>query len=177
MSVAVRRLYRDVSKVLRRADSRSNRGRVNREALTLMPSLIGGTGGRSWSNCWGTTLHALGGQERLRFVDCEDMDRWLSLNTRSVVKPAFGDVLVVRADGVARCSCMTERYEPKDCGGLDCELDDWDAAGTLSHTALYVGEGLYWHQIGAGGMFRLDTLEAVKLVYPGTYEHVRKLAS
>lgn len=145
--------------VLKRNSKRHNSGRLHPDAVDSIPDLLRDRFGEG--NCWGTTLFTLGYQALPEFIPGDQMNRWLSRNTRRVLRPAFGDVLVMRYSGSEEA------------------LDDGDDLsvsknGFIRHTAVYVGGGLYWHQIGYGGPYAIDTLAKVKAHYPGgVVYHVR----
>lgn len=171
-----RESLRKVVSVIKRANSRSNKGRLAASAIERIPVLIekqydAESGG--CSNCWGTTLYTLGTLPKLAFIGGTDMDSWLADNTTRVKRPAFGDILVIRYGQDGRdCYCTDNEGNELAacCGGEDC-----DQVGELMHTAVYVGAGLYWHQEGMGGPFLLGTLDDVLCSYDGDWEHVRRI--
>lgn len=88
-------------------------------------------------NCWGATLFVLGVKTRLYWEDELAMDRWLEENTKELYRPRKkGDILVVK-----------------------------DLFGILKHTAVYMGDGKYFHKRG-GGIAEVTNLEGVRKVYP-----------
>lgn len=71
-------------------------------------------------NCWGATLFVLEGDDSLRWVEDDEMTDWLYDNTDPIEEPTKdGDILVLW------------RY------------------GSLWHTAVYMGEGQYFHKKGS----------------------------
>ena len=145
--------------VVNKANDRRNKGRLAAQAVNLIPDLAGTYGDR-WSNCWGMTLFLLGGQSALRFVENEDLDPWLEIHCVRVKRPRFGDVLAIRYGPEQHCDCG--------CG---------DEEGALEHTAIYVGDGLYLHQAGAGGPILIETFKQVRDTYSGDrIEYMRKVA-
>lgn len=70
-----------------------------------------------WYNCWGFTQYALGATKELDWVEGEDMEYWLSENTKLVKTQKDGDILVFR--------------------------DVPDQSGELLHTAIYFKGKIY----------------------------------
>lgn len=104
------------------------------------------------SNCWGTTLYTIGAMKELKFIDEPMIDTWLINNTKRIArsnglkKRQFGDILVIR------------RYKEFGC---------------IDHTALYLGDNLYWHQCGWGGKFVIEEFEDVRSYNGPVFYHVR----
>jgi cell wall-associated NlpC family hydrolase len=72
-------------------------------------------------NCWGATQYALGQRKRWGWVGENVMWRWLNSKTEVVTgKVRLGDVLVISSA----------------------------LRGNLIHTAVYMGEGLWFHKQG-----------------------------
>lgn len=157
-----------VEDVVKRALSPSNRNRLKPSAVKAIPKLAETWG---YGNCWGTTLYMLGVIKEPRFIDSAEMDPWLDKNTKRVVKPAFGDVLVIRRE-TTDCSCIYDSA-PYNCGGRS---EYCDAPGALMHTAVYIGDGLYWHQRGHCGQFLIESLLDIVITYPGDHYHARRKA-
>lgn len=133
------------------AKAAANNPNLNLSVLRRITSLVGEYGE---GNCWGTTLWTMKALGPNTFVCPETMTLWLKRNTRKIAKPVFGDILVIW-------------FDKHTWGG---------EFGELCHTAIYLGDGLYWHQEGMYGEFRVGTLKQVLQVYPGNYEYVRAKA-
>ena len=74
------------------------------------------------TNCWGSTQFALNHTKVASWSERSDMENFLSLHSTPVNMHEIktGDILVMR-----------------------------DLFGTLLHTALYMGNGLFWHKPGS----------------------------
>lgn len=97
-----------------------------------------GRGQRSWFNCWGATLYALGAIKSLEWISGTQMEQWLESNTRPIGKPRQpGDIVVFKMYG------------------------RW-----LEHTAVYLGHGMYFHKRGANNA-QITTLAGVRRTYSG----------
>lgn len=138
-----------VERAIKRLSSNQAQTDMRLEALQLIPKLVGDYGE---GNCWGTTLWTIKAYEQPKFIGTDEMQLWLDRNTVPVERPCFGDILVIHANG----------------------SDFWVRNGVLSHTALRIGNGLYWHQAGSHGRYKVGSLKEVLAQYPGTYKFVRR---
>lgn len=102
---------------------------------------------RSDYNCWGVTQFVLGFADRLKWLDEFEMKRWLDIYTEKIYRPKkSGDILVV-----------------------------YDMLGTyywLKHTAIYLGNGKYFHKQGSC-VAEITTLEGIKETYSGKLDFLR----
>lgn len=75
-------------------------------------------------NCWGATLFALGQIEELEWTDCQYMTEFLDNETEEINKGEIkiGDILAM--------------------------YDWYDGDYRLIHTAVYIGNGKFWHKCG-----------------------------
>lgn len=91
-------------------------------------------------NCWGATLYVLGDRDRLKWVDHREMDEFLVEETEPIYRPAKkGDILTVSV---------------------------W---GRLTHTAVYMGNGRYFHKRGSNSA-EITNLAGVRKIYRGEYK-------
>lgn len=114
-----------------------------------------------YSNCWGYTAYMHGLIKELEFIDGDEMRVLLDRHFARIDSGHYfkidsvrvGDVLVIINDGA------------------DCI----EPVGSLMHTATYIGAGLYLHQLGVGGAFRIDTLNVILNVYQSDdWYHARR---
>ena len=105
----------------------------------------------SWTfNCWGGTLYALNQTDILEWVDQCTMIDFLDDNTQIVDsdKLEIGDILAL----------WINKY---------CLV--------LEHTAVYIGEGVFWHKVG-GKESEFGNQEQIQDKYPnGKYPQIRRL--
>jgi len=141
-----------VHEVIARAKEKSNQGRLSTKAVKSIPGLLSNYGE---GNCWGTTMWMLGVKREPEFLSGTAMHDWLIANARLVRKPRFGDVLVLRAPDLS--TAMHDDGNPEPISN-----------DRIRHTCVMVGPDLYWHQIGYGGQYALQTLAEVQLEYPGS---------
>jgi hypothetical protein len=97
-------------------------------------------------NCWNATLLYYGATSKIEYCNPYFMDEWLEENGYVIdcSKRQKHDVLVIE-DG----------YE------------------LLQHTAVYVGDDMYWHKQGLGGMWEYMSMKDMQKLYPGIYYHMR----
>lgn len=141
-----------IARVILKCLSPSNEALFNLDAIEQIAKLTGNYGP---GNCWGTTLWTLRAYEQPKFIGTDEMQLWLDRNTVSVERPSFGDILVIHSNG-------SDVWGPPE--------------GVLSHTAIRLGNGIYWHQAGSGGLYKIGSLKEVLKQYPGTYKFVRRKA-
>ena len=137
-----------INRAVSNANQPRNSVRLQPELVRRLPDLVGT---RDNSNCWGTTVYALGGQSELKFRSREDTKAWLRTaceRVRGKGQPRFGDVLAIHADAKGASKFRTH-------------------GGDLLPTDIFVGRGLYFHQQGYGGEFKLSPLRDILKVYPG----------
>jgi len=108
-----------------------------------------GKGGTSQFNCWGCTLFILDISEDLYWVDNEEITKFIDCNTSIIIKPKIGDILVL--------------YVYPDVEWLDEEDVDPDIL-RISHTAVYVGDGKWFHKRGCN-QSEFVTEKEIKEVY------------
>lgn len=87
-------------------------------------------------NCWGATKFVLGANDRLEWVNGWEMQRWLKLATGEI-------------------------YRPAKAGDI---LAVWEYG--LSHTAVYLGNGKYFHK-RESNTSEITTLAGVRKIYRG----------
>lgn len=155
---------RIVPVLIKRAQSPRNRRKVCMQAIRHTRKLVGTYGA---GNCWGTTLWMLGRLEELTDVDANEMEQFLQDKTALVSRPAFGDVLVIHSEETDVCG---DCYTCHETHGESC-----DNLG-LQHTAIYIGEGMYWHQRGFYGPWLIQPLEDITDTYQGEVTHRRVIA-
>ena len=103
-------------------------------------------------NCWGTTLFTIGAIESWRFVEGYAIEKWLVLNTEiisqcnGIKQRVFGDIAAFYY-----CTDLTN----------------------IAHTAFYVGDGLYWHQLNYYGPFEIVTTDELISEYGKYFNHVK----
>jgi hypothetical protein len=98
---------------------------------------------RSDYNCWGATQFVLGFAKRLRWIENHEMYEWLNENTHRIYRPSkWGDILAIY-------------YSDAD-----------DRPWGLKHTAVYMGNGQYFHKRGACPA-QIVTLKEIKETYSG----------
>lgn len=93
-------------------------------------------------NCWGATLFVLNVLGRPVWAEQDVMEAWLEQNAKPVYRPRPGDVVTIY------------NY------------------GTLSHTAVCLGKGRYFHKKGSN-IAEVTDLAGVKRTYSGTVEFMR----
>ena len=107
-------------------------------------------------NCWGTTVFVLGAVDRIHWANGKVMREWLESTTRPLEpkeKRQRGDILVMFDEAFLLC----------------CD----DPESGITHTAVYVGGGKYFHKCGAGKA-RYDNQTGVLSSYSYTKaNHVR----
>lgn len=96
-------------------------------------------------NCWGATLFTLGARRKLEWVECREMENWLMENTRPIHRPRKQGDILV-----------VERYD-------------------LEHTAVYIGDGKYFHKRGPNTA-EITDLAGVRRIYKGRYSWRRVAA-
>lgn len=100
---------------------------------------------RKGPNCWNATLLALRFSKNVEYTECRYMEHWLANRTVGIsrlYKRKIGDILVIRA--------------------LDKEL---------LHTAVYVGDGLYWHKAGYNGKVGYERASLSRILNMYGYIH------
>jgi len=124
--------------------------------LKLLEKLLKRVSDREHSNCWGTTAYIAKGIPELKFIPEEKAKEFLKtcMRVRGRGKHRFGDIIAIYAnnEGAAKF---------------------WGRKGSLLHTAICVGRGIYFHQQGAHGEFKVGTLEELLKVYPGNVARYR----
>lgn len=98
-------------------------------------------GERPESNCWGTTAFVLGWEKRHRYVSCGAMETYLEEHAEKLSKRPF-------------------RFR---IGDVAAKI----SVGGLEHTALYIGQGKWLHQLGYLGIVVLHRFSTMKKFYPG----------
>lgn len=109
-------------------------------------------------NCWGFVSFVFGWEEEARWVSAEQMEDYLTLNTRSIdeFEATVGDIAVFRRE-------------------VD-EWGDWGSKSDLSHTALVTPDlSVICHKPGSGALC-IDTMEYAKMAY-GKVSYVRPLTA
>lgn len=97
------------------------------------------------TNCWSTTLYTLGASDKIKYVDDWQIEEWLIVNTVRISKRngkskrEFGDILVLKKED--------------------------DITYFPTHTAIYLGKNLYWHQKFYNGPWQIITLEDILHYY------------
>ena len=105
------------------------------------------------SNCWSTTLYTLGASDEIKFVTDFEMEKWLTANTKRISKyngkwkRKFGDILVLK------------------------EVDSKEYS--LIHTAIYLGNNIYWHQKHYDGPWEILKLKDILDFCDHNFYHVR----
>lgn len=102
---------------------------------------------RAYYNCWGATLFVLGHARILQWIECGVMRRWLEENTEPIHRPRKPGDIVA--------------------------VYGWG----LEHTAVYLGNGKYFHKMGSNRA-EITDLAGVRKIYDGKYEfkRVREIA-
>lgn len=96
-------------------------------------------------NCYGATRFVLGQAKRLYWTTFSEMQRWLDDNTIKIYRPSKpGDIVTVHV------------YR-----------DKW-----LQHTAVYIGNGKYFHKKGSN-ISEITDLKGIRQTYDGVYAYRR----
>ncbi len=129
----------------------NNKGIMTKSSIKLMNTKLNMDGA---GNCWGTTLYCLGALNgKLRNLQADETWAWLTLYTKriskwnGVRKRSFGDILII--------TNKSAWYHH------------------LVHTALYLGDGLYFHQQGYEGKWLIGSLKEIQGIYTGEFYHVK----
>lgn len=94
-----------------------------------------------YANCWALTMLICGGLNKPKWVEADEIEKWLALNTHGFNnKVRSGDILVMRSPFA---------YDRNNC---------------IIHTAIYMGEGKYWHKPGSD-VGQYATLKDVQKIY------------
>lgn len=144
--------------MIQESNKPSNQGKICPDALEEIPTIYYGQDADIHgftSNCWSTTLYTLGASDKIKFVNDEQMEEWLNSNTKRIshksgdIEKQFGDVLVLE--------------------------NHYDGRIRVSHTAIYLGNDLYWHQKFYDGPWQILSLECILAYYKHKYYHVKPL--
>ena len=102
-------------------------------------------------NCWNATLMFFGSAGK-RFTSAVEMDEWLNIYTEYVHpgRERLGDIMVIRYSGSGPYG-----------------------NSTLKHTAVLVGDDVYWHKRGYFYEWGFITRKDVEEMYPGRVTHRR----
>ena len=104
-----------------------------------------------YANCWALTMLIYGGLKAPKWVTADEIEQWLADNTVDAIgEPRSGDILVMRSK---------YNYSRENC---------------IEHTAIYMGNGDYWHKPG-NDVGQYTTLAFMQRLYAGAtiQYHVR----
>lgn len=112
-------------------------------AIRLIKENLGKRG--SNSNCWATTLYSVGAIKKLRYISSGNITKWIKDNTikRRRRKPKRGDIIVFTVGLL---------FKKK-----------------IVHTAIYLGNGVYFHQRGWRGPWEMCDLDRLFISYGEDY--------
>ncbi len=128
--------------MLEKYNQKGNREKLCPNAMKEIPNLYKNETSQIHgfdTNCWSTTLYTIGASDVIKYIDAHEIRNWLIHNAvrisknNGIKKREFGDILVLEYSG---------------------DLNP-------VHTAIYLGNKLYWHQSEFNGIWEILTLKDI----------------